>query len=243
VFIELAVGASIVLLGAMAVRREETRDDEPTDDRAKERGASTDADDQVDAALRAAKTRASKSPKAQDKKNEKSKKSKKGGDAEPNPSETRRARPDDPRGLRVGDVILYADSELWLAGEVHFDEEGFALSLFMAPGGARATHIVQLDAEAREVALLSKTSDVPDGSVPTELPIDGLRVKLRRRGHADVRTEGEHLPLTTERAEYVILGGPGGKTVLVVDFAGGDRLALVGEVLGREMYDLLPGGD
>ena len=87
----------------------------------------------------------------------------------------------------------------------------------------------------------STWSQVP--SVPTGLPIDGLRLKLRRRGHADVRTEGEHLPRTTERAEYVILGGPGGKTLIVVDFEAGDRIALHGEVLGKEMYDLLPGGD
>jgi len=147
-----------------------------------------------------------------------------------------------PRGLRVDDVLLYADGELWLAGEVHLDEEGFALSLFSAPGG-RFEWVCQLDAEAKEVAFLSATDEVPGGAVPTELPIAGMRLSLRRRGQADVSSHGEHLPLTTERADYAILGGPGGRTLVVVDFEAGDRLALHGERVGREMYDLLPGGD
>jgi hypothetical protein len=148
----------------------------------------------------------------------------------------------DPRGLRVDDVLLYADSELWLAGEIHFDEEGFALSLFATPGG-RSEWACQLDAEAREIGFLSPTSDVPDGAVPTELPAGGMRLSLRRRGQADVRTRGEHLPLTTERASYAILGGPGGRLLVVVDFEAGDRLALFGERVARELVDLLPGGD
>jgi hypothetical protein len=148
-----------------------------------------------------------------------------------------------PRGLRVGDVLLYADPELWLAGEVYLDEEGFALSLFHSPGASRASWVVQLDAEARELALVAPSTEVPGGAVPTELPIGGMRLSLRRRGQADVRTGGEHLPPTTERARYAVLGGPGGRTLVVVDFEGGDRLALVGDRVGREMVDLLPGGD
>jgi hypothetical protein len=223
-FIELAVGAGIVLLGALAVRRAKRREAAAALDSGETKKDSA-PDEEIESSLDQLKKRADKETesKATDQ-----------GD---------RARPESPRGLRVGDVLLYADTELWLAGEVHLDEEGFALSLFIAPGAARATHIVQLDAEARDVAFLSVTDEVPGGAVPTELPIEGLRLKLRRRGHADVRTEGEHLPRTTERADYVILGGPGGKTLVVVDFDAGDRLALHGEILGREMYDLLPGGD
>lgn len=147
-----------------------------------------------------------------------------------------------PRGLRVGDVLLYAGSEMWLAGEVYLHEEGFALSVFPTPGG-RTSWVVQLDAEGREIAFLSETTEVPDGSVPTELPVGGMRLSLRRKGHASVTSEGEHLPLTTEKATYAVLGGPGGRTLVIVDFEAGDRLALVGERLAREMYDLLPGSD
>lgn len=163
------------------------------------------------------------------------------GDAIPEPA--RATRPKNPRGLRVDDVLLYADDELWLAGEIHLDEEGFAISLFRTPGSARYTWAAQLDPEAREVGILSETEEVPGGVVPTELPIGGLRLTLRRRGQADVRTDGEQLPPTTDRARYAILSGPGGRMAVVVDFEGGDRLALAGERLGREMLELLPGGE
>lgn len=148
-----------------------------------------------------------------------------------------------PRGLRVDDVLLYADDELWLAGEIHLDEEGFALSLFRTPGSARFGWVAQLDADAKDLALLATTSEVPDGTVPTELPIGGLRLSLRRRGHAEVSTSGDQLPPTTERARYAILEGPGGRALIVVDFDGGERLALAGERIGRDLLDLLPGGE
>jgi hypothetical protein len=149
-----------------------------------------------------------------------------------------------PRGLRVGDVLLYADTELWLAAHIELDEEGFVLRLFQTPGGGeRAEWVVQLDEEARDLALARVTDEVPDGRVPAELPIGGFRLSLRRRGHARVRTAGEGLPPLTERAEYVELGGPGGRGLLVLDFEGGDRMTLAMERLGRELFDLLPGGD
>lgn len=155
----------------------------------------------------------------------------------------RTARRAGPRGLRVDDVLLYADDELWLAGEIYVDEEGFALSLFRTPGSARFGWVAQLDAEGRDLALLSATPEVPDGAVPTELPIGGLRLSLRRRGHGDVQTAGDQLPPTTERARYAILEGPGGRALIVVDFERGGRLALAGERIGRDLLDLLPGGE
>ncbi len=164
-------------------------------------------------------------------------------EAGPAPARGAEPRPSGPRGLRVDDVLLYANDELWLAGEIHLDEEGFALSLFRTPGSPRFGWVVQLDPEAREVALLEPTAEVPGGAVPTELPIGGIRLSLRRRGHAGVRTAGEHLPQTTERARYAVLGGPGGRTLVVIDFEGGERLALAGERIGRELLDLLPGGE
>ena len=148
-----------------------------------------------------------------------------------------------PRGLRVDDVLLYADDELWLAGEIHLDEEGFVMSLFRTPGSPRSGWLAQLDPEGRDLAVLSVTDDVPGGAVPTELPFDGLRLALRKRGHADVRVAGDQLPPVTERARYALLGGPGGRTLVVVDFEGGDRLALGGERVSRDLLDLLPGGE
>jgi hypothetical protein len=40
-----------------------------------------------------------------------------------------------------------------------------------------------------------------------------------------------------------VLAGPGGRTLVVVDFDDGERLALVGDRVPRAMLDLLPGGE
>ncbi len=222
--IELLVGAGVVALSAVAVRtlrKGRTKANRAPGDEPSEEGVRKPARDTGDG----------KSPRN----SARSGPARSGKDQAP--------RPPDPRGLRVGDVLLYADTELWLAGEVHLDEEGFALSLFCAPGGSRASWVAQLDPEAQDVAFLAETSEVPDGAVPTELPIGGMRLSLRRRGQADVRRCGEHLPATTERASFVILGGPGDRLLVVVDFAGGDRISLVGDSVSADMFDLLPGGD
>jgi len=148
-----------------------------------------------------------------------------------------------PRGLRVGDVLLYGDTELWLAGMFELDEEGLVARVFRAPGNAAGDWVVQLDAEADDIAIGRETNEVPDGRVPSELPIRGMRVSLRRRANATVTHEGDNLPPISEQAEVVVMGGPGGRTLLVVDFKGGDRLSLDLERVGREMIELLPGGD
>lgn len=151
------------------------------------------------------------------------------------------------RSLGVGDVLLYATDELWLAGAIELDEEELVCRLYRTPGGARSataadvTWVVQLDGLSRELAIMSETETVPSGRVPDELPVGGLRLSLRRRGQASVRTVGEHLPPVRPRAEYTILAGTGGRTLVVLDFHGGDRLALVGERVGWEMLDVLPG--
>ncbi len=148
-----------------------------------------------------------------------------------------------PRGLLIGDVLLYADTELWLAGMIELDEEGFVARLFPTPGSSRGTWVVQLDDSADEVMVGDLTDRVPDGRVPDELPMGGMRVSLRKRGHATVSADGDHVPHVTEFAGYVVLGGPGGRTLVVIDFQGGDRLAIYGELLSKSEYDLLPGGD
>jgi hypothetical protein len=148
-----------------------------------------------------------------------------------------------PRGLRVGDVLLYADTELWLAGMIHLDEEGFVLRLFPTPGGLRADWVAQLDEQGQDVATLQETDEVPAGRVPEALPIGGRRLTLERRGQAEVHTDGEHLPRTTARASYDLLSDAGGRVLVVVDFDKAPRLALVGDRVGEHLLDLLPGGD
>jgi len=150
---------------------------------------------------------------------------------------------DAPRGLRIDDVVLYADTELWLAGALHLEEDGFVMRVFRTPGSSRAAWLVQLDENANDLALCDVTAEVPAGSVPESLPIAGLRLTLRRRGHARLRTEGSDVPRNPSRARYIELTGPGGRTLVVFDFDTGDRLALLGDRIGRELLDLLPGGD
>jgi hypothetical protein len=163
---------------------------------------------------------------------------KKPREASPKPAPARTS--DD--GLAVGDVVLWADTELWLAGEVRLDEEGLALVLFVTPGSRRAEYLAALDADGSRLALLSPTTEVPDGTVPSELPIGGLRLVLRRRGRAKVTTRGEHVPPARPFARYAVLDGAGGRTLVVVDFEGGARLALLGDAVARETVDILPGG-
>lgn len=151
--------------------------------------------------------------------------------------------PAGPRGLRVGDVLLYADTELWLAGMIELDEEGFVLRLFPTPGGLRAEWLAQLDEQGTDLAALSTTDEVPAGAVPESLPIGGRRLSLERRGQAVVRTDGEHLPRTSKTARYCILSDAGGRVLVVLDFEKAPRLALVGDRVPRHMIDLLPGGD
>lgn len=150
---------------------------------------------------------------------------------------------DGPRGLRVGDVLLYADTELWLAGMIELDEEGFVARLFPSPGGVGAEWVAQLDEDATDLAALRSTDDVPAGAVPESLPIGGRRLSLERRGDALVRTEGEHLPRTTAKARYSILSDAGGRLLVVLDFEKAPRVALLGDRVPRAMIDLLPGGD
>ena len=66
------------------------------------------------------------------------------------------------------------------------------------------------------------------------------RLSLRRRGHGEVVAEGE-TPLITEKAEYVLLGGPGGRVALVLDFLAGDRWSMSGVRVTKQDYERLPG--
>jgi hypothetical protein len=153
------------------------------------------------------------------------------------------AATDPRRGLRVGDVLLHVGDELWLAGLVELDEEGTRIRLFRVPASPRASWVAQLDDEARELALLSESPDIPDGSVPDRLPLGGRLLSLRKRGRAKARGDGESIPAIGAAARFTILGDAGGRIVIVVDFEGAPRLALVGDRVERALVDVLPGDD
>ncbi|UJR85168.1 hypothetical protein [Sandaracinus amylolyticus] len=154
------------------------------------------------------------------------------------------ARANDPRrGLRVGDVLLHVGDELWLAGMIELDEEGTLLSIFRAPENTRTAWVAQLDDEARELALLSHSDEVPEGHVPDRLPLGGRVLSLLRRGSAKVRGHGEHLPPHGAKARFTILHDAGGRVAMVIDFEGAPRLTLVGDRVERALIDVLPGGE
>lgn len=151
------------------------------------------------------------------------------------------AATDPRRGLKVGDVLLHIGDELWLAGRLELDEEGTPLVLFRAPESPRAGWVAQLDEQARELALLTESSEVPEGHVPDRLPIGGRILSLHRRGSARVRAEGEHLPAHAPRARFTVLSDAGGRLAIVVDFDGAPRLTLIGDRVERALIDVLPG--
>ncbi len=153
------------------------------------------------------------------------------------------ARAQEPRGLRVGDVLLHDDREYWLAGALLLEEDGLVLRAFRCPGTPDSAWIVQLDAEAHELALCAPLDSVPEGRVPDVLAVGEFRFTLRRRGQARVTVEGTDVPRGSNQSRYNILRGPGGRVLVVLDLEDGSRLALVGAQIDRGRIDLLPGGD
>ncbi len=149
----------------------------------------------------------------------------------------------EPRGLRVGDVLLHDDREYWLAGALHLEEDGLVLRAFRCPGAPDSAWIVQLDAEANELALCAPLDSLPEGHVPDTLSVGEFRFALRRRGQARITVEGSDVPRGLNRTRYNVLRGPGGRVLVVLDLEDGSRLALVGPPIDRGRIDLLPGGD
>ncbi len=151
--------------------------------------------------------------------------------------------PAGPRGLRERDVLLLGRDEVVLEGGLELEEDGLVVRVFRGLGLPRAEWVLQLDPEARDIALGRGCSDVPDGSVPEALPIGGRTVRVRRRGTARVRSLGEGTPAFS-LAHFAVLDERGGRVLVVVDpHPMGERLAIVAERLDARTFDVLPGGD
>jgi hypothetical protein len=238
VIIELILGAGLVAAGAAAGRALMRRRAAAEEARREGRDDGRSNDEPDDEARKKTESKKTESKKTESKKSDSKKTEKKRRGRGEKDVPTRSG----PRGLLVDDVLLYADTELWLAAVIALDEEGFVARLFPAPGSTRGQWVAQLDDEARDLATLDETTDVPAGPVPESLPIGGRRVSLERRGDADVSTEGEGLPRTERRARYAILSDAGGRVLVVLDFDNAPRLALVGDRVAKHMVDLLPGG-
>jgi hypothetical protein len=159
----------------------------------------------------------------------------------PPPQEKGPPKPTGPRGLQVGDVLLYATEELWLSAMIEVREEGeFVARLFKTPGSDHAHWVVQLDPEAKDLALLRNTDILPAGRVPAELRVQGILHHLMKRGTATLRAEGEDLRVAAS-GEFTILSGTAGRVIVFVDGKGDERIAAAGERVPPEMLDFLPG--
>lgn len=146
------------------------------------------------------------------------------------------------RGLGLGDVVLYMGDELWLAGALELDEEGFVMKVFRCPGGREATHLVQLDRDAREVMLAKDAgAAVASGALPSEMRLGNASFTMRRRGAARLVSRGERIIGTAATCRYTWFTAPGGKVLIAIDPEGGARLSLIGDQVPREMIEILPG--
>lgn len=148
-----------------------------------------------------------------------------------------------PRGLHVGDVFLYMNSELWLSASAIVDDDGPALCLYRTPGNPHADWIAILEPAAREVFALKTTSALGDGAPPDSIRLGEFELRLLRRGRATLRLAGEDLPLQGDLCNYAILRGVGGQLAITLDTNKSSRLALSGAALDSSSLDLLPGGD
>lgn len=157
------------------------------------------------------------------------------------PPEASASIPSGPRALRIGDVLVHPDGDLWIQGRMTLREGPESLTLLRTQGAPHAEWL--LEPRPDELHVLVPSGAVPGGRVPSELRRGPLVARLIRRGPVTVETEGEGLPSTTPKAELVVLGFPNGDRVLVLDFADGSRLALEGKPLDRGLVDILPGGD
>lgn len=145
------------------------------------------------------------------------------------------------RGLRCGDVITGPGIEVALHAMIELDEEGLVLRAFRVLEH-QERWLVQLDGDAKRLAIGMRTTEVPDGAVPEVLPVGGRRVRIERRGTALVRSEGPDLP-TMSRVRYALMSERAGRVVVVIDPEGGARLSLHLDELDIRGIDVLRGGD
>lgn len=142
--------------------------------------------------------------------------------------------------LEVGDVLLYLDDSLLLAGCLEIDEGGRPLRLFATPQSQSATWVLDAS-EDRALFFLRESEELPLGSLPDRLPLAGRVLQLARRGRGAMRGEGEQLPPLGPKASYTLLTDIGGRAALVIELDAERRLALVGERIDRRLVQKLPG--
>jgi hypothetical protein len=140
-------------------------------------------------------------------------------------------------GLQVDDVLLYMNEELWLAGVVRIRDESFQLSLFRT--SVEGEWVVELDLGRRLLVRGRSCVDVPDGAVPSALPVGGRIFQQYRHGSGRAETAGLYVPLVEPAGRFWLLSAAGGHHLVVAD-SGAARIAVTGEELHPGLVDRLP---
>lgn len=144
--------------------------------------------------------------------------------------------------LGIGDVLLWEDQELWLAGEFSLMDAELDLRLFRAPDGNTERWVVWSSLRPEDVCVLRRSGTIPDGQVPSSLPLGGREHRLSRRGRGELRSAGEDLPPGfVGAASYALLDAAGGgSAILILDGPSGERLGLSGKRIPLDRIDRLP---
>lgn len=152
---------------------------------------------------------------------------------------------EEPRGLRLGDVLLYDLHELWVAGtlEVVGGESDVLFRIHVTPANPEADAVAQFDPKADDLALLKEAMDLPAGRLPDTLRFDGLVYERRFRQPVRVWPHGEYLPSSASDATASRWEGPGDRVLIALEKPTDERLAWTGRRVSRALFDLLPGGD
>jgi len=144
--------------------------------------------------------------------------------------------------LALGDVVLAATEERWLAGALVARENGRVVAaLFFSPEGASTRSVAAFPAPRRDIYWMSPVEVVVPAEPPATLEIG--EAMLTRRGRLPVSLErvGQGAPHVDEAQLWATYEG-GGRDVAVVLAGGGKVLAWRGSRLDEGDYDRLGAG-
>jgi hypothetical protein len=146
---------------------------------------------------------------------------------------------------QLGDVVVRTAErdEAWLAGALVFAEERPIAALFVAPeaGADRALFVRESNEGVTWLSPLERGEVASTPDPPSTIEHRGVRFERTRRLPVRVTRLGTGAPGVGERAVVAEYKGPGAEQIVIV--AGTEQtLAWIGVALGKEDYDVLPGG-
>lgn len=141
----------------------------------------------------------------------------------------------------LGDVVVRAGDEAWLAGGLAVSERGEPLAIVFVAPERRSYRAVVAFAPPRDEALWLEPVSAPfGGEPPTTLEIGGTIYERTSRRPVTAERLGEHAPEVGERAIFSEFRGPGRAAVCTLT-SSGDPLAWIGERVPLVEIERLPG--